>query len=63
MENQSHLEEESLEHYLDDLDHYTRKIKQVWTLGWTASEMRQSVEQTVKMMEQIVEKARTKINT
>ncbi len=54
--------EESLEHDLDDLDHYMRKIKQIWMYGWPVSEMRQSVEQTVKMMEQTVAKARTKIN-
>jgi hypothetical protein len=57
-----YLVEESLEHDFDDLDHYMRKIKQVWTYGWTVYETRQSIEQTVRMMEQTIEKARTKIN-
>jgi hypothetical protein len=58
-----YLVEESIEHDLDDLDQNMRKIKQVWSYGWTIYETRQSIEQTVRMMEQIIEKARIKINS
>jgi hypothetical protein len=59
---EKNIAEKSLEHDLDDLDRYMQKIQRVWEFGWTAYETRQSIEQIVKMMEQTIAEARTKIH-